>query len=273
MRIRTIKPEFWQNESMAALPLFSRLLAIALLNYSDDEGCFMANPRLIRGQLFPLMEDSSLIVEAIQDLIDLKYIELGTDSSGRSVGRVINFNKHQRIDKPKKSVIAASFTIQDESKINLRHIQDDTNTSPRNVHDASEQEGKGTGNRKQEIERERKKDDSILTHTQDLESLITLINSIKPAWSESPHLSHTERQNLQNNKMAFLTVTNDTWETVGNFAKSPEGQSDYTLKTRSLFILHFSEVIQKSREWQTRTEQNRIKFSLGGRRPAVVLKL
>jgi hypothetical protein len=40
MRIRSIKPEFWQSEIMTSIPHFSRLLAIALLNYSDDDGHF-----------------------------------------------------------------------------------------------------------------------------------------------------------------------------------------------------------------------------------------
>jgi len=53
MRIRTIKPEFWQSETMASIHKDSRLLAIALLNYADDEGFFFAVPQVIQGALFP----------------------------------------------------------------------------------------------------------------------------------------------------------------------------------------------------------------------------
>jgi len=117
MRIRTIKPEFWQNETIASLSEFTRLLAIALLNYADDHGYFMANHKLIKGNLFPFEDDSKKILRSIQELSCVGYLELGSDSKGRSVARVANFTKHQRVDKPKPSSIKEDFTIQDESQM------------------------------------------------------------------------------------------------------------------------------------------------------------
>ena len=60
-RIRTIKPEFWTDEDMAALDPYTRLLAIGLLNYADDEGYFNANPALVKAAVFPLDEGSANI--------------------------------------------------------------------------------------------------------------------------------------------------------------------------------------------------------------------
>lgn len=137
MRIRTIKPEFWMHEGLCSKSEFTRLLAIALLNWSDDEGYFMANPTLIRGQLFPFLDDSKMIPRSLQDLSCVGWIRLGKDDQGRDVGMVLNFSKHQRVDKPKPSEIKVCSTFQDESK-----------NDPRTVQDASSLERKGKeGNR------------------------------------------------------------------------------------------------------------------------------
>jgi hypothetical protein len=126
MRIRTIKPEFWMHEGLCACSEFTRLLAIALLNWSDDEGYFMANPVLIRGQLFPFLDDSKMIPRSLQDLSRVGWIRLGKDNQNRDVGMVVNFSKHQRVDKPKPSEIKACITFQDQSKINPGTIQDES---------------------------------------------------------------------------------------------------------------------------------------------------
>ena len=123
MRIRTIKPEFWMHEGLCSLPEFTRLLALALLNWADDEGYFMANPAILRGSLFPFLDDSKKIPRSLQELSSVGWIDLGKDQQGRDVGRVCNFSKHQRVDKPKPSEIKASSVFQDASKIILGCVQ------------------------------------------------------------------------------------------------------------------------------------------------------
>jgi len=107
-RIRTIKPEFWQNEQLAELPEHARLLAIALLNHSDDEGYFTASPQLVRAACFPFEEHSKNVLRSIQDLSSVGYIEV-LDCGGKAVGRVCKFLEHQRIDKPQKSKLSGLF--------------------------------------------------------------------------------------------------------------------------------------------------------------------
>jgi len=116
MRIRTIKPEFWLHEGLCSLPEFSRLLALALLNWADDEGYFMANPAILRGALFPFLDDSKKVPRSLEDLSSVGWIELGTDNQGRKIGRIANFTKHQRVDKPKPSEIKDSSAFWDASK-------------------------------------------------------------------------------------------------------------------------------------------------------------
>lgn len=42
-RIRSVKPEFWGHPVMSKQIHAVRLLAIALLNFADDEGFFFAD--------------------------------------------------------------------------------------------------------------------------------------------------------------------------------------------------------------------------------------
>jgi hypothetical protein len=126
MRIRTIKPEFWMHEGLCSKSEFTRLLAIALLNWADDEGYFLANPVLIRGQVFPFLEDSTKIPRALQELSSVGWIDLGKDDQGRSIGRIKNFAKHQRVDKPNPSKLKASSVFQEDSKNDLGIILEDS---------------------------------------------------------------------------------------------------------------------------------------------------
>lgn len=105
MRIRTVKPAFWKSETLKEVAKEHRLLAIALLNYADDEGYFMANEALIRGECFPFDEDSKSVRGGLSELSRIGYIVLGTASDGQKIGRVINFGEHQRIDKATPSKI------------------------------------------------------------------------------------------------------------------------------------------------------------------------
>lgn len=105
MRIRTIKPEFWLNEDIAEFPESTRLLAIGLLNYADDDGYFKANASLIKAAIFPLHEPSSSIPVMLQELSSVDYIRLGIGKDGKEYGRVTKFCEHQVISHPKASKI------------------------------------------------------------------------------------------------------------------------------------------------------------------------
>lgn len=130
-RIRTIKPEFWQNETLAELPAMTRLLAIGLLNHADDEGYFKANPALIRAAIFPF-DDSANVPGMLQELSKAGYLRIRQGEDGKAYGWVVTFLKHQRVDKPKQSEIK-----------DLCDFQDDSENHPRIIPDESKPEGKG----------------------------------------------------------------------------------------------------------------------------------
>lgn len=100
-RIRTIKPEFWSDESISEISECAALLAIALLNFSDDEGYFNANLKLIKAFAFPIRETSRTVPLMIRELSEIGYLEFFKSPEGKVIGRVVNFKKHQVINKAK----------------------------------------------------------------------------------------------------------------------------------------------------------------------------
>lgn len=115
-RIRTIKPEFWSHPELARQSDDVRLLALAVLNLADDEGFFYADAALVRAFAFPFTESSLSTHNALNRLSELGWIALKNTLAHGLVGVVVNFRKHQRINRPSPSKIKAYFLS--ESSVN-----------------------------------------------------------------------------------------------------------------------------------------------------------
>ena len=102
MRIRSVKPEFWTSFSMAKLSEPALILALGLMNHACDRGFFEADPRMIKSAIFPLRELSGSIPGCLQELSKIHYIEVRQAHDGRLIGKIVNFTKHQVINKPSK---------------------------------------------------------------------------------------------------------------------------------------------------------------------------
>ena len=124
MRIRTVKPEFWAHPVMSRLPYDTRILALGLLNLADDEGYFDADPDYIRGSVL-FREDSSNVRRMLDELSRSEWITL-CGRPERPIGRVVNFRKHQRVDRPQPSRLK-QYAL-DESSTNDRRALDDQST-------------------------------------------------------------------------------------------------------------------------------------------------
>lgn len=144
MRIRSVKPGFWKSETLSSVSPFSRLAAIALLNYADDRGYFICNHLVIRGELFPFEEDSKNVLRAIEDLSSIGFLSLGKTSEGKRVGHITNFLSHQRIDKPQPSEIEGLEIFWDDSKNIPRTLQE---SSKGEADTDTDKEGKRKGSR------------------------------------------------------------------------------------------------------------------------------
>jgi len=92
-RIRTIKPAFFENEELAALPALARLLFIGLWTVADRDGRLEDRPRRLKAQLLPYEEadlDALLTALAGGRFIQRYSVE------GRDYIQIVNFAKHQR---------------------------------------------------------------------------------------------------------------------------------------------------------------------------------
>lgn len=140
-RIRSIKPEFWQDELVATLPRDIRLLFIGLWTMADDEGRFRANPRFVQAQVFPYDSDID-VAGALRQLEGIGRVQL-YEADGQLFGWVRKFSEHQRIDKPKPSTIPPP-PVPDESKMRPRRVRDASKTSPgRKGGEGKGEEGRG----------------------------------------------------------------------------------------------------------------------------------
>ena len=105
-RIRTIIPEFWEDERFSNVSLPACLLYIGMKNFADDSGVILANETIIKSKVFPAREDirkqqvSGWLQELIENsiLVPFKY-------ENKSY-YVMDFSS-ERIDKPQKSKIPA----------------------------------------------------------------------------------------------------------------------------------------------------------------------
>jgi len=143
MRIRTVKPAFWRSLTITALPLEIRLFFIGLWNYVDDEGRGLMEPRLIKGDLFPLDDTITpdVLMTWLRALDDASLIVRYTDDRGRPVLAVRSFGEHQRVDRPKPSEIPEPPEVST--------FVESSATNQRSIDEPSTLEGNREGNREQ----------------------------------------------------------------------------------------------------------------------------
>lgn len=107
VRIRTVKPEFWQSESNSRLRRDTRLLFVGLLNLADDEGRFRAHPGFIAGQVFPFDDDArEVTATGLAELERAGKVRRYT-AGGDTYGVVTKFGEHQKVDKRYPSKLPA----------------------------------------------------------------------------------------------------------------------------------------------------------------------
>ena len=87
-RIRTIKPEYHQDEDLATVSEPAYILGIGLLNHADDEGFFKAHHGLIKAVVFPLREPSVSIHEMLSEASNTGYIDLFPSSDWKEYSEI-----------------------------------------------------------------------------------------------------------------------------------------------------------------------------------------
>ena len=107
-RIRTIKPEFFTSESIAAIrPYRARLTFVGLWTHATDQGRCRDNAKLIKAAVWPL-EDDVTVTDVEDDLTTLAQLGRiiryhGTPAGGDQpvpLLQIVNFSEHQKINRP-----------------------------------------------------------------------------------------------------------------------------------------------------------------------------
>lgn len=97
-RIRTVKPEWLDDELLALASSDARVLSIALVLLADDYGNGRANEVMLAGRVFP-GKPPEVLAKAIEELASIRYLIL-YEVDGQRYFSIRSWKKHQKVDKP-----------------------------------------------------------------------------------------------------------------------------------------------------------------------------
>lgn len=101
-RIRTIKPDFWTDESLTECSMSARLLFIGTWNFADDNGNIQRSAKQLKMKIFPadVIDCDPLVSELIAHGLLIEY-----SVNGEKFLHIKGFSTHQLINRPTKSNI------------------------------------------------------------------------------------------------------------------------------------------------------------------------
>lgn len=104
-RIRTIKPEFPQSESMGRVSREARLCFILLWTLADDAGRLRGNPKMLASLLYPYDDDAKRLIDKWLGELDGATCIRRYAISGNLYIQIVGWTEHQKIEKPSASKI------------------------------------------------------------------------------------------------------------------------------------------------------------------------
>lgn len=104
-RIRTIKPEFPQSESMGRVSRDARLLFILLWTQADDSGRLRGASRMLASLLYPYDDDAPRLIDGWMAELDAENCIRRYAVEGNQYIQICKWLSHQKIDKPSESKI------------------------------------------------------------------------------------------------------------------------------------------------------------------------
>ena len=97
MRIRTLKPGFFENEDLGALPFGARLLFQGLWLEADREGRLVDRPVRLKAKVFPYDQDvNAEVIDGWLSALDAARMVERYEVDGQRCLQIVNFLKHQR---------------------------------------------------------------------------------------------------------------------------------------------------------------------------------
>lgn len=106
-RIRTIKPEFPQSESMGRVSRDARLCFVQMWTIADDEGRLRGASRMLASLLFPYDDDAPALMEGWLCELAGEGCIYRYQVDGTSYIQIAKWLEHQKIDRPSKSKFPA----------------------------------------------------------------------------------------------------------------------------------------------------------------------
>lgn len=107
-RIRTIKPEMFEDEKLGSVSRDARLLFVALITLADDEGRCRGSGAHIRGQRYAYDADvTPAMVEGwLRELCGAGMVTVYIHG-GQRYAHLTNWDRHQKVDRPSASKLPA----------------------------------------------------------------------------------------------------------------------------------------------------------------------
>ena len=142
-RIRTIKPEFPQSESMGRVTREARLCFILLWTIADDSGRLRGNSRMLASLLYPYDIDAGKKIDGWLDELESEkcILRYQSDSKDHYIA-ILNWHSHQKIDKPSKSKIPEPDS---RAFANIREDSREVDEDSRSVVGGSKDQGEDQG--------------------------------------------------------------------------------------------------------------------------------
>lgn len=106
-RIRSIKPEFPQSESIGRLSRDARLCFVQLWTQADDEGRLRGSSRMLASLLYPYDDDAPGLMDGWLDELERQQCITRYVVRGHHYIQITNWLEHQKIDRPTASKLPA----------------------------------------------------------------------------------------------------------------------------------------------------------------------
>lgn len=114
-RIRTIKPEFPQSESMGRVSRDARLCFVLLWTFADDSGRLRGNSRMLASLLFPYDSDAAGLIDGWLGELERENCLVRYTIDGNSYIEICKWLEHQKIDKPSASKFPPFANVREDS--------------------------------------------------------------------------------------------------------------------------------------------------------------
>lgn len=102
-RIRTIKPESWQDEKIGPLSRDARLLFWVLITMADDEGRLRATLTMILGHGYPYDEDAPRKLPRWLEELERTEMIVRYENDRKPYIAFRHWRRHQKINRPVES--------------------------------------------------------------------------------------------------------------------------------------------------------------------------